>query len=195
MRMSASRGYSSEGNPERARNHCNGGCKDEPNPTRISERGADLETRQEEEYVFYRMASGDMLQAQHSLKQIARYKRTDPRRAFFQQAVLSCCRPFRECRGARGKYRLSESFVPREFRALHSELTGFRNQAFAHLDLRIRTPTLGKWRTGQGCIFPISIRGLRCDHLVNDTGPFRNLIDAVIGRIDQRTKELEARLT
>ena len=153
-----------------------------------------METRQEEEYVFYRMASGDMLQAQYSLKQIARYRRTDPRRAFFQQAVLSYCRPFKWCHGECGKYRLNESFVPEEFHRLHKELTGFRDQAFAHSDLTIRTPTLGKWRTAKGFIFPISFRGLRYDHLMNGTGPFRRLIDAVISRIYQHTEELEAQL-
>jgi hypothetical protein len=73
MRLSASKGCSSEGNPERARNHCNGGCKDEPSQTRISRGEAELETRQEEEYVFYRMASGDMLQAQRA-RPVARKK-------------------------------------------------------------------------------------------------------------------------
>jgi hypothetical protein len=144
--------------------------------------------------VFYRMASGDMLQAQHSLKQIARYKRTDPRRAFFQQAVLSYCRPFKWCYGERGRYRLDGSFVPEEFRELHKELTGFRDRAFAHADLTIRTPVLGKWRTPEGFIFPISFRGLRYDHLMSGRGPFRKLIDVVIGRVYQHTKELEAHL-
>ena len=33
------------------------------------------------------------------------------------------------------------------------------------------------------------------DHLVNDTGPFKDLIDAVISLVYPRTRELEARLT
>jgi len=144
--------------------------------------------------VFWRMASGDMLQAQYSLKQIARYRRTDPRRAFFQQAVLSYCRPFKWCRGEYGKYRLDESLVPQEFQKLHGELTRFRDQAFAHSDLTIRTPTLGKWRTEEGYIFPISFRGLRYDHLMNGEGAFRRLIDAVISRIYEHTEKLGTQL-
>lgn len=54
-----------------------------------------MQTAQEEEYVFYRFASGDMLQALSTLKDLPKYKKRTTRHALLQQTVLSYCRPFK----------------------------------------------------------------------------------------------------
>lgn len=150
-----------------------------------------MQTAQEEEYVFYRFASGDMLQALSTLKDLPKYRKQTTRHALLQQAVLSYCRPFKNCHGRHGKYKLGASFIPEQYIDLHQELTKHRDQVYAHTDLNIRKPSLKRWRAEGGTWFPIQFKSLSPQFLEKSVPKFRELISIVLKRIQQHTSTLE----
>jgi hypothetical protein len=153
-----------------------------------------MQSAEEEKYVFYRFASGDMLQALSHLKQLSRYRKNSPRHAFLLQAVLSYCRPFKRCYGKHDNYKLPESFVPEKQIPLHKEISKWRDQVFAHTDLNIRRPRLKRWRTPTGNILPIQFKGFSPSILEKNIPQFRELIDTVRTKVDQHIYILESKL-
>jgi len=144
-----------------------------------------MKTPQEEEYVFYRFASGDMVNALSCLKSIQRYKKYSTRHAFIFQAVLSYCRPFKSSNGKHGKYKLSKSFVQDDYMELHKELEKFRDKVFAHTDLNVRSPVLKRWKAGNIDMLPIQFKHLSPSIFNKRIAEINELVTKVMNRIDQ----------
>jgi len=115
----------------------------------------------EENYVFYRLVSTDLDEAYRSLHDIRRYKRGSIVMVLIKNAVISYARPFMQCKGKyRNDYRLCEKrFVPPKYRKLHKKILNYRNQVFAHTDIGVREPGLGKLNLGTAMLYPIRLKG------------------------------------
>ena len=151
-----------------------------------------MQNAQEEEYVFYRFASGDFLTAVESLKEISLYKEINIRRALLLKVILAYCRPFKTSRGKYGNYKLSQSFVPVEHKNLHDKLIKYRDNVLAHTDLTVRRPRLYEWKNSSGQLFPIVFRSLDLNKLENVIPELKQLIDKILNRIQEQLKTLEA---
>ena len=150
-----------------------------------------MHNAQEEEYVFYRFASGDFLIAVESLKEISLCKEINARRALLLKVILAYCRPFKTSRGKYSNYRLSQSFVPVEHKNLHDELLKYRDNVLAHTDLTVRRPELREWKTSSGQLLPIQFKSLGLENLEESIPELNELIDKILNRIQQQLKTLE----
>jgi hypothetical protein len=150
-----------------------------------------MQNAQEEEYVFYRFASGDFLIAVESLKEISRYKEISARRALLLKVILAYCRPFKTSRGKYSNYKLSQSFVPVEHKNLHDELIKYRDNVLAHTDLTVLRPKLYEWKKSSGQLFQIVFKSLDLKNLENSIPELKELIEKILNRIQEQLKTLE----
>lgn len=118
------------------------------------------EIKQLEQYHFYRLYSIDLDTTKGSLRILKRYRRKDVRYCLLRDIVVSYCRPFSGNKGEKIlNHKLYEKFVPEEFRPIHKELVGLRNQLFAHTDYTFRQPKVVNWSRGSIKWFPMQFRG------------------------------------
>jgi hypothetical protein len=113
-----------------------------------------------EQYNFYMLADTDMNQALNTLKLIRRYKKKDVINALIRDVVVTYSRPFTYCKGNyKTKYMLDkDEFVPKKFHALHEKIIRYRHQVFAHTDLTLRKPRLGRLQFGSGNRYAMSCK-------------------------------------
>src|SRR5688572_14833386 len=98
-----------------------------------------LDNRREEEFVFLRFADADISEAITALNEISDAKTLFVKLCLLKQAAISYVRPFKTCRGVFGNHHLrSKGLVPPHWSSLHKQLSAFRDEAFAHTDLRVR---------------------------------------------------------
>jgi hypothetical protein len=147
---------------------------------------------QEEEYVFYRSASGDLLAAVDILKEISRYKEMNAKRALLLKVILSYCRPFKTSIEKYTKCKLSQSFVPVEHKNLHDKLIKYRDNVLAHTDPTVRRPKLQEWKMSSGRLLPIVFKSLDIEKFENSVPELKELIDKILKRIQDQLQTFEA---
>lgn len=147
----------------------------------------------EEWYVFLRFADGDICQAQIALDHLTIVESDFLRLCLLKDAAISFSRPFKKSRGAFNKsLRLDDIYVPSDFKVLHAELIGLRDQVFAHTDIDVRSPVLHCWTGGPKPVFPILFKSHNYPQLLEREHEVRSLFNAVLERIRKSQTEMEA---
>jgi len=154
-----------------------------------------MDNKLEEEYVFYRNATGDLTEAVSSLKMINRYKRQIAISALMKTAIIAYSRPFKTCKGKYGRYKIKDSIIPNNFTALHQKIIKYRDQIFAHHDIPIRKPTLHKWQMKNKTRYPITFKGFYAKDFSHEINNMKQLIKELLNLLNIHIGELEKKLS
>src|SRR5688572_2106300 len=145
-----------------------------------------MNTPDEEQYVFLRLADNDIAKALAILQLIRGSSNEQIQLALLKQAVIAYCRPFKTSYGTHTKrHQLPVSVVPAPMAALHVELETLRDEEFAHTDLSALTPKLiPHFMFGDTSTFPILRRTATGPSLMKRlpdlTALFEHVLDAVM---------------
>ena len=144
-------------------------------------------------YRLHRLYSIDLDSVRQSLRLIRRYRRNDIRFCVFRELVVTYGRPFSGSRRPDAeRYCLPPEFVPSEYRSLHDELMTLRNQLFAHTDYTYHQPTVTRWQTERGLVFPMSFRRGEYEKWLKRLDEIGRLVEALDTLLRRRTSELES---
>lgn len=149
-------------------------------------------SQQTEQYYFYRLYSIDFDTTKHSLRILKRYRRKDVRYCLLRDIVVSYCRPFSGNKGEKiSNQVLDKKVVPKEFRPLHDELVGIRNQLFVHTDYTYRQPKVANWSTDTNKWFPMSFRGYDYNKLDKRISEIEKLVVVVEKNLQAKIDKIE----
>ena len=147
----------------------------------------------EEWYVFLRLCEHDLDSARSSIRMIKCYREEGVKLALIRDVIISYARPFSKNRGRiTEEHRLKDSFVPMEHKALHDDLLRFRDQVFAHTDIKAHDPTLGRWPAKSGYIYPIAFKNLSANLFANKLQEMSALIQEVHNAINAEEQIIES---
>ena len=146
--------------------------------------------------MFLRFADGDV---SHSLMALDRLPSAEDdfiRNCLLRDAATAYMRPFLPCRAFLTIQKLGAKYIPRDtaLRALHDELTGLRNEVFAHTDLKARFPVLHCWTRGARPVFPIPFKSHTYPTLIKRVDDLRRLFETVLANVRAEQSKLEAEL-
>lgn len=148
-----------------------------------------MRLRNEEQYLFYRMYSNDMVSALTSIKILKRYRRPDVRYALLRDITVAYVRPFSKNIGKSGKNELAtKNIVPKEMLPLHQQLVNLRMQQFAHTDLTYRQPKTVLWAGG---MYYVQFREADYDGLLGQIPEIEILVRSVESRVNDCIAEYE----
>jgi hypothetical protein len=99
-------------------------------------------TAEEERYAHLDASTDDLNEAWSILKEIKVAPDNILVGAAFRFALVAYARPYRISRGEGGRYKLSDVFVPSEYRELHERILAARDQVHAHSDLTVKEARL-----------------------------------------------------
>jgi hypothetical protein len=147
-----------------------------------------------EQFVLHYLALIDMERAIRSLEYLETVTDVHIREALFRDAVICYAKPFSGNRSISGnrKLRVSESFVPPELSASHTEVLGLRHQLFAHMDLDRQAPNVSLEEQDGERHMSFSVVGYErvlTDHLL---APLRELARIAQSFLHQKLKEIES---
>lgn len=151
-----------------------------------------MNNKNEERYVFYRMATEDFRLAHRSIAMMSRYKRNDILMVLIRDAIVAYARPFS---GNKGNYSRNLSvpkiMVPSDLLDIHRKTMQYRNQVFAHTDIPARDPDLGRWAEGDLIGYPISTRGFHFETFRDHADPLNRLIVEVSSNLVAEIRNIE----
>jgi len=149
-----------------------------------------MDSKLEEEYVFHRLADADFAQALASIRLI---NTATPhfRCCLIRDSTTAYCRPFKNCRGRFGIYKLNEKLVPKSARGLHKRLIDLRDEVFAHTDLNARSPVLACWPNSR---YPIRLKAYDYEGLLEKVGEIEALVSGVRHKASERMLKLQNEL-
>jgi hypothetical protein len=104
-----------------------------------------MHTIEQERYIFYDLAHGDMIRTKNNIARAAKLDDKQLVDVLCRDAIISYCRPFSHNNGKFIPRNLvvPESFIPRTLRARHKAILSARNDLIAHLDLSKQSAALG----------------------------------------------------
>ncbi len=153
-----------------------------------------MDNKLEEEYVFYRNATGDLAEAYNTLNVIKQYKRQITISALIKTSIIAYSRPFKMCHGKYDRYNIKGSIVPDKFKSLHQKIIKYRDQIFAHHDILIREPKLHKWNLKKRTVYPIVFKGFSPKDFIHEIDKTKQLIDELIKLLNMHILKLEKKL-
>jgi hypothetical protein len=142
-----------------------------------------------EEFCFLHLALNDFDEAESAFAFAIQYPQLAQR--LVPAGIVAYARPFQKCRGEHRTWNLSTKMVPKERRTLHQAMLDFRNQFFAHTDLKEVKPQLPRILVDEGGILPaVGYRKVNCQALLGDGIEISTLIKEVRCRVSTRKNEL-----
>lgn len=119
----------------------------------------------EEQYVFYRMASGDIHLAKTLCDLIESQTNQDVKYSMIRDVIIIYCRPFMSCKGKFISPKLNVKGMDFSTKRIHDSLLKWRNTIIAHTDLSVRDPKLHKWTSPKGAFFPIVFKSFYSENM------------------------------
>lgn len=126
-----------------------------------SSRASNLKNAEEELFVLYILAHGDMIRVRKNVEYIKNTSDEFLLDVLRRDAILSYCRPFSANRGVFKKRNLAiqNSFVPKHLRAKHDALMVARNQLISHMDLSEQAAILERYEVDGKSHLAFSVKG------------------------------------
>lgn len=148
-----------------------------------------MRLRNEEQYLFYRLYSNDLVLALSTIRILKRYRRNDVLCALLRDIVVSYVRPFSTNQGKRGKHILrTKNIVPATMLSLHEELVNLRMRQFAHTDMIEHDPKTVLWAGGA---YYMSFKAVDYDTLLSKINDIERLVRAVAVSVSACISEYE----
>src|SRR3954447_9374524 len=153
-----------------------------------------MKITEEERYIFYFSAEGDVGQATLTLDRGNEIFDPFIKGSLYGIAVVAYCRPFINTKISDKKtIVLPNSFVPKEQLSVHKQILAWRNKMLARTDIDIRKPRLVEWSRRPRRIWAMQFEGFY-PHQQIEYGPTRLLFTSVALKLASAVEHIRVRL-
>lgn len=147
-----------------------------------------MHNKNEEQYVFYRMALGDIQSARRVCDLASKQADNEIKCSMIRDAIVTYCRPWSRCNGKFGHRKLDKQISDQLNVDIHEKLMQWRDQIIAHSDIDVRDPKLHYWTRGN--IFPIVLKGFYASDMPKEE-EIKSICEKLEGILLLKIKESE----